>query len=175
MSKFLDNTGLSYLIGKIKTTFVAKTNTSIVQGVDVDSTPTQNSTHLITSGGVYNSVVTTQRKVEIESASGTTLSADENKYYAFSSEVGTLAITLPAPSDLTHLTSVVFAMTTGSTPAVTFSATAINGTTPPIYTQDGFAIEASTSYEVNAIFNGASWILALIKITTTPISSSSSS
>ena len=56
MSKFLDNTGLSYLIGKIKTAFVAKTDTTAVQGVDVDSTPTQNSTHLITSGGVYNVV-----------------------------------------------------------------------------------------------------------------------
>lgn len=52
MSKFLDNTGLSYLIGKIKDAFVAKADTTTVQGVDVDNTPTSNSTNLVTSGGV---------------------------------------------------------------------------------------------------------------------------
>lgn len=110
-----------------------------------------------------------QSKVSIQTASGATLSASIDTYYRFTDSVSTLAITLPAPTDTTHITSIVFAMTTGASPAVTFTATAIGGTTPPIYAQDGFAIEASTTYEVNAIFNGVAWIVAAIKIGSTAL------
>ena len=110
-----------------------------------------------------------QAKVPIQTASGASLSASADTYYRFTDSVGTLAITLPAPSDTTHITSIVFAMTTGASPAVTFTASAIGGTTPPIYAQDGFAIEASTTYEVNAIFNGVAWIIAALKISSTAL------
>ena len=56
MSKFLDGTGLSDLITKIKNAFVAKADTATVTGVDIDNAPTQNSDHLVTSGGVYSAV-----------------------------------------------------------------------------------------------------------------------
>ena len=56
MSKFLDETGLAYLIGKIKSAFVAQADTVAVTGVDIDNTPTQNSDNLVTSGGVYSAV-----------------------------------------------------------------------------------------------------------------------
>lgn len=52
MSKFLDGTGLSDLITKIKNAFVAKADTTVVTGVGVDSTPIAGSTNLVMSGGV---------------------------------------------------------------------------------------------------------------------------
>lgn len=186
MSKFLDNTGLSYLIGKIKDAFVAKADTTTVQGVDVDNTPTSNSTNLVTSGGVADylnaelagiedvldailgdDTLHEQKKMDIVSASGTTLSALVNTYYNFASEVNTLAVTLPSVTDATHINNIVFMLTTGSTPAVTFAApTGIN-----VIAQDGFSIEASTTYEINAIFNGTAWVVAAMKLSTTPINS----
>lgn len=56
MSKFLDGTGLSDLITKIKNAFVAKADTAAVTGVGVDSTPTASSTNLVTSGGVASAL-----------------------------------------------------------------------------------------------------------------------
>lgn len=49
---FLDNTGLGHLISKIKGTFFAKTDAVEAVEVEVDSTPTADSDHLVTSGGV---------------------------------------------------------------------------------------------------------------------------
>lgn len=108
-----------------------------------------------------------QKKMDIVSASGTTLSAAVNTYYNFASEVNTLAVTLPSVTDSTHINNIVFMLTTGSTPAVTFAApTGID-----VIAQDGFSIEASTTYEINAIFNGTSWVIAAMKLSTTPINS----
>lgn len=56
MAKFLDGTGLSDLITKIKNAFVAKADTTAVTGVGVDSTPTASSTNLVTSGGVASAL-----------------------------------------------------------------------------------------------------------------------
>jgi hypothetical protein len=74
--------------------------------------------------------------------------------------VGTLAVTLPSVGDATKVSAVVFGFTTGSSPAVTF--TPPNGV--PIFFSDGLSIEASSTYEVNALFNGTAWCLALIKL-----------
>lgn len=108
-----------------------------------------------------------EAKMAIVAASGATLSAAVNTYYNFASEVGTLAITLPTPTDTTHISNVVFMMTTGSSPAVTFAA----GTGIDVIAQDGFSIEASTTYEINAIFNGVAWVVAAMKLSSTPINS----
>ena len=106
-----------------------------------------------------------ESKMAIVAASGTALTASVNNYYLFSSEVGTLAITLTTPSDTTHITKAVFMLTTGESPAVTFAgASGIN-----VIAQDGFSIEASTTYEINAIFNGTKWVLAAMKLNTTDI------
>ena len=108
-----------------------------------------------------------ENKMAIVAASGTTLTASVNNYYLFGSEVGTLAITLTTPSDTTHITKAVFMLTTGSTPAVTFAgASGIN-----VIAQDGFSIEASTTYEINAIYNGVAWVVAAMKLSSTPINS----
>jgi len=64
---FLDYSGLSHFLDKLKTIFVGKSqgstnagkalyvnNSGNVDLLDVDDTPTENSTHLITSGGVWS-------------------------------------------------------------------------------------------------------------------------
>lgn len=53
MGKYLDSTGLGYLISKMKAAFLPKGNT---ETVGVDATPTANSTNLVESGGVYAEV-----------------------------------------------------------------------------------------------------------------------
>lgn len=108
-----------------------------------------------------------ESKMTIVAASGTALTASVDNYYLFSSEVGTLAITLTTPSDTTHITKAVFMLTTGASPAVTFAgASGIN-----VIAQDGFSIEASTTYEINAIYNGVAWVVAAMKLSSTPINS----
>lgn len=123
----------------------------------IDTTPTSGSDNLVTSGGVYSALQDKENKVEIVAASGTTLSAQVGKYYRFDTEVGTLDVTLPTPTDTTHLSNAIFFLTTGSTPAITF-------TSANVLYQDGYEIEAETTYEINCLFNGTSWVIASMKI-----------
>ena len=100
-------------------------------------------------------------KVDIVSASGATLTAEVGKYYTLSN-VGTLAITLPTiAAGTTKVQTVTFYIAAGSSPAVTFTST------HSIYYSDGFEIAADTTYEVNALWNGAAWIVASVTIITT--------
>ena len=97
-------------------------------------------------------------KVDIVSASGTTLSAEVGKYYTLSN-VGTLAITLPTiAAGTTKVQTVTFYISAGSTPAVTFTST------HSIYYSDGFEIAANSTYEVSAAYNGIAWVVASVKI-----------
>lgn len=174
MIQYLDDTGLTTLWNKIKSTFYTKTELENVVSHEASAGTAPeggygNDIEEILDAVLGEDTLPLQRKVVVESASGTTLSAATSTYYKFNNEVGTLAITLPAPTDLTHLTSVVFAFTTSSSPGVTFTAAEIDGNAPDIYAQDGFSIEASTTYEINAIFNGESWVLAAIVISSTTI------
>lgn len=101
-----------------------------------------------------------QDAMEISSASGASLTAEVNKYYKFASSVGTLAITLPTPSDTTHLSNIIFSFTTSSSPAITISSAST------IQYQYGYQIDGSSTYEVNALFNGTCWIITALKIIT---------
>ena len=95
----------------------------------------------------------------------TALSCEAGKYYRIDVAVETLAVTLPAMTDLTTVRTVIIYLTTGTTPAVTISSTAVSGgTAPDVVYQDGFEIEAGNTYEINALFNGAAWIVAAVKI-----------
>ena len=97
-------------------------------------------------------------KVDIVSASGSTLTAEVGKYYTLSS-VGTLAITLPTiAAGTTKVQTVTFYIAAGSTPAVTFTST------HSIYYSDGFEIASSSTYEVSAAYNGIAWVVASVKI-----------
>lgn len=133
----------------------------------VDTTPTSDSDNLVTSGGVYTALsgkadssdlANKEDKVDIVSASGATLIAEVGKYYTLTA-VGTLAITLPTiASGTTKVQTVSFYIAAGSTPAVTWTST------HNIYYADGFEIAADSTYEVNALWNGAAWVVASVKI-----------
>ena len=133
----------------------------------IDTTPTNGSDNPVSSGGVYTALSGKadssdldgkEDKVDIVSASGTTLSAEVGKYYTLSN-VGTLAITLPTiASGTTKVQTVTFYIAAGSTPAVTFTST------HSIYYSDGFEIAADTTYEVSAAYNGIAWVVASVKI-----------
>lgn len=156
----------------------------------IDTTPTNGSDNPVSSGGVYTAlsskadssslatVATSgsyndlsdtptipdvsgkEDKVDIVSASGTTLSAQVGKYYTLSN-VGTLAITLPTiASGTTKVQTIAFYIAAGSSPAVTFTST------HSIYYADGFEIAADSTYEVNALWNGVAWVVASVTIVT---------
>jgi hypothetical protein len=91
-------------------------------------------------------------------SSVSTLNAEVGKYYRFDVPVGTLAITLPTMTNTTTAKTIVFYLTAGSTPAVTFSST------HPVYYSDGFEIAADSTYEVNALWNGIGWIIGQLTL-----------
>ena len=133
----------------------------------IDTAPTSGSDNPVSSGGVYTALegkadssdlASKEDKVDIVSASGTTLTAEVGKYYTLSN-VGTLAITLPTiAAGTTKVQTVTFYIAAGSTPAVTFTST------HSIYYSDGFEIAASSTYEVSAAYNGIAWVVASVKI-----------
>ena len=89
-----------------------------------------------------------------------TLTAELKKYYRFDVGVETLAITLPTMTGVTKAKDITFYMTGGTTPAVTFTST------HNVHLADGFSIESGKTYEVNAAWNGAAWIVASVTIVT---------
>ncbi len=99
-------------------------------------------------------------KMDIITVSATSLAPSVNKYYRFTADVGTLAVTLPTVTDTTKVASIVFYLTTGSSPNVTFTSS------HSVVYQDGFQLDASKTYEVNALFNGAAWVLMAAEINT---------
>lgn len=95
----------------------------------------------------------------------TTLTCEVGKYYRIDVAVETLAVTLPAMTDLTTVKTVVIYLTGGTTPAVTINSTApTGGSAPDVYYQDGYSIEAGKTYEVNCLWNGLAWIIASVEI-----------
>lgn len=95
-------------------------------------------------------------KTEIVTVSGSSLTAEADKYYVGTS-VGTLAITLPALTG-SYTQSILFYLETGTNPNVTFSSS-----NPIIYTEN-FEIEGSSVYEVSALWNGIKWVVGLLKL-----------
>jgi hypothetical protein len=97
-------------------------------------------------------------KVDIVSASGSTLTAEVGKYYTLSN-VGTLAITLPTiAAGTTKVQTVTFYISAGSSPAVTFTSTHT-----VIYPKD-YKIEANGLYEIGAAWNGIGWIIGQLTL-----------
>lgn len=99
-----------------------------------------------------------EKKMDIVVSSGTELTAEVGKYYRFDSAVGTLAVTLPVPEVVTHLSNVILYLTTGTTPAVTITSDA------PVVYQEDFVIDAGVNYEINCLFNGTKWVIAQMSI-----------
>ena len=99
-----------------------------------------------------------ENKVSVVTANSASLTAEINKYYRYDSAVGTLEIILPVPSDTTHLSTIMFSLTTDSITDVTFTSNAT------IMYQVGYSIDSDTSYEINAVYNGSYWAIAAITL-----------
>lgn len=122
----------------------------------IDAVPTSGSSNYVASGGVYTALNAKQNQTQLETITGTTLSAQTDKYYV-GTNVGTLTVTLPTPIQNT-LQSIVIYLEVGSSPSVTFTS----GSTI-LYGKD-FLIEPNTKFEINVLWNGVSWILGQLKL-----------
>ena len=153
-----------------KTTLTLKSGTSatvLKSHQDISGKANSSDLATVATSGSYNDlsnkptipdITGKEDKVDIVSASGTTLTAQVGKYYTLSN-VGTLAITLPTiASGTTTLQTVTFYIAAGSSPAVTFTSS------HSIYYSDGFEIAADSTYEVSAAYNGIAWVVASVKI-----------
>ena len=98
--------------------------------------------------------------IDARNTSVSALVAEVNKYYRMDVPAETLAVTLPTVSDATSVKSIVFYMTGGTTPAITFTST------HNVYYSNGFGIESGKTYEVNALYNGVAWVVASVEIVT---------
>lgn len=87
-----------------------------------------------------------------------TIQAEVGKCYTFSQRVDTLAISLPTPTENTHISNIMMYFKTGATPAVTITSE------ETLLYQDGYEIDANTRYELNCLFNGNEWVVAAMKI-----------
>lgn len=86
-------------------------------------------------------------------ASGGSLTLSANTYYNITSSLTTATFVLPTISG-NYAESVILYFTTGTNPTITFSSSL------PVYYTDTYSIEAGTTYEVNAMYNGSAWIIA---------------
>ena len=105
-------------------------------------------------------VVVKQDKMSIvQVASGTTaINAAVNTYYEVTGEVGTLAIALPTPTDLTKVAMVVIHFLAGTNPNV------VIGSTATIDYSAAYDISAGNEYEINCLFNGDKWVVADMEV-----------
>lgn len=84
-----------------------------------------------------------------------------NKYYNITDTVSSMALNLPVVTDNTHLSIIAVYFTTDTgTPSV--SITSANSATISYFS--GYEIEASTTYELNIMWNGTKWIVAYATI-----------
>lgn len=106
-------------------------------------------------------LMTKMKGVVTQKASGTTsLTAAAGQYYDIAGTVNTLTVTLPAVTATTHMETIILHFTTGTTPNVTLTAS--EGKTISYFAD--YAIEASTEYEINIIWNGTKWVVAFATI-----------
>lgn len=134
MDNFLNESGLTRVLNKIKAAFVSKTELANKED---------------------------KMTIEAIASPGATLTAEVDKYYTMTN-VGTLAITLPTMTDATKVKTIVFYISTNSAPAVTFTST------HTVLYSDGFQIDADSTYEINALWNGIAWVVAGVTIITNP-------
>lgn len=144
----------------------------------VDSSPTQSSTNPVQSGGVYTALsgkadasdvptniscysndtgegIVPSDGIRAETVtSAATMSINPDVVTLIDGSVGTAAITLTVPNDnLAHVWDIL--MTTGATPAVTFSLS--NSAT--ILKPDGWTLGASKAVEISVIGKGTTYYL----------------
>jgi hypothetical protein len=116
-----------------------------------------------TSGASEISTALSEKEntLSIDSTAKTaSFSAEVGKYYIVNvPNNGSVTVTLPTTNmSSTNVQSIVFLVTLGS-------GTASIGFTPISFATEGFNdMEASSTYEVNALWNGTNWIMAMTKL-----------
>ena len=94
-------------------------------------------------------------------ASGiTAINAAVNTYYEVAGEVGTLAITLPTPTDTSKVSMVVIHLIAGTNPNVVIGAV---DNPQPDYSAS-YDISAGKEYEINCLYNGDKWVVADMEV-----------
>ena len=140
---------------KINNTTKTPTNGTVDLGTVLTSTTssvTSGSTTPITSGGVYSALQNYETKLAFTTSSSTSYTAQRNKYCRFTTTLSSLGISLPT-SSLVAGDTCAFNFTTSSS----FSSFSITGGT--IKKMKDFAIEASKTYEVVALYDGVKWLV----------------
>lgn len=95
----------------------------------------------------------------VQVTSGTTaINAAVNTYYEVAGIVGTLAITLPTPTDLTKVSMVIIHLLAGTTPNV------VIGSEATIDYSAAYDISAGSEYEINCMYNGDKWVVADMEV-----------
>lgn len=92
------------------------------------------------------------------SSAASSIDAVDGTYHVLTATINTFAITLPTMTDATKAHSIGLYFTTGATPAVT-----ITGSNTIKY-DSNWQIVANTTHEINALWNGAAWVLTVIHI-----------
>lgn len=85
----------------------------------------------------------------------------KDTYYNVTGTVSSMSLVLPTIADSTHLHAISVCFTTSSgTPSVTISSAG----SATISYFSGYSIDASTTYELNIMWNGTKWIVAYATI-----------
>jgi len=146
--QLVDGTAVSYLTAVSYDT----TNHKLTKTVGGSTTDIVTAATIVTDGGGITSHQDISGKEDKMAISTSTTLAD-NTYHKLSSAVGTQTFTLPTISDTDNVHNVIIAFTTSSSPNITISSTAT------IMYAEGYALEASKTYEVNCLWNGTLWVI----------------
>lgn len=138
-----------------ETTFLVEDNSVTIDGEEVATQTWVSNQGYLTA---HQDISGKEDKMTIEAVAspGATLTAEIGKYYTMSN-VGTMTITLPAGSG-TKTQTIVFYISTASTTNIDFTSTST------VYKSKGFTIDADSTYEINALWNGVAWVIGQMEI-----------
>ena len=126
-------------------------------------------TELGTSTALNDLNINKQKYIDIVvvPTNATTLTASVDNYYRFDYLVSDMTVTLTTPTNNTKLQSVILYLTTDST-VTTFDF--VSSDNVPVAFFDGYQIDPDTTYEINCLYNGNSWIVAygIVQLPVTP-------
>lgn len=143
---------LGTVITGVKLGSTTLTPSSGVVTITTTSNVTSDNNSPITSGGVYTALQSYETKLSFTTSSSTSYTASRNTYYRHTNTPSSLSITLPTSS---LVAGDVCAF--NFTPSSSFSGFTITG--GAINKMKDFAIEASKTYEVVALYNGSRWLV----------------
>ena len=146
MGKYVDNTGLSHLISKMKAAFLPKGATEIVA---IDPTPTASSTNLVESGGVYSFV---KPQVQGSQPAG---GMQPGILYVLGTLTGAVTFSLASPSDASVENEYDFTFDSGSSAVIptwpnglTWGGNCLKNGVPDIKASKHYEVSIRNNYAV---------------------------